>query len=231
MRKFIIMWLGEKMMDETIKRVIANSLENIRYERGLTVALMADFLCIPKRTFESALYPEHIPPLKKIISVCNHFNFSINDFLGPLIIESTEQKYIRKIYDDISLLPELKQSQLCQILAPYVQSNIGSYPSLSEAKFGRRSRILRKDKKISEGDMSKSCHISKDSLKGIESGQYLPGVDTFLRFCNVLYASPEYLLVNDLSYDFHIDQRLYMLTPSQLEGLSKTISIAARLMS
>lgn len=210
-------------MGESIKQAISGSLKAIKSSRSLETAMMADLLDIPTRTLEGYLYAQSTPSLGTVIQICNQFNYPINDFFESLIEGSTEQQPILEISASIHSLTEWKRNQIFRVITPIMQSMSQGFPSLENADLGQKIRVLRKDMNTSMGDIAKICKISSDTLKGIESSQHLPGILLFIKLCNLLHVSPEYLLYRELTYPLNSKREFYSLTPRQITALSDSV--------
>lgn len=209
------------MMSNEIKSAISNSLKKIKSDRGMDVSLMADLLNIPVSTLETYLYARNIPSLDTVIRICNQFNYPINNFFTPLIDSTTEQALIVRIYSSFSMLPEIKQKQVYQVIEPLIQSMADDLPDLKTAGFGQKIRILREDSRTTLSDAAEAYGIKPETLKVLEANQRLPSIATFLKLCGTLHVSPEYLLCNYLTYPFSVDKGLYFLKPRELTALAE----------
>lgn len=211
------------------RKAISDSLKSIKVERGLELSAMATIVGLPTSTFTAHYYGQNIPSLHTIIDMCNRLSFPINTFLKPLITVETEEKSLSRINDSIHSLSEWKRRQICRALDPIINSMVEGFPKLKNAKFGQKVRVQREDMEMSQRSVAELCNITVESLRGLEANQRLPSVNTFIKFCNVLHLSPEYLLQNELRYSTDLDSRFYALTPRQLSALADTVDFLCRM--
>ena len=209
-------------MSIEIKSAISDSLKKIKSDRNMEVSLMADLLNIPVSTFETYLYAQNIPSLDTVIHICNQFHYPINTFFAPLIVEPTEQQFIKRIISNYCMLPEIKQKRVYQMIEPLVQSMIGDMPDLKGAGFGQKIRILREDIRMILADTADAYGIRPNTLKVLEANQRLPSIAVCLKICGTLHVSPEYLLCNYLTYPLTVDKNYYLLKPRELSALAES---------
>lgn len=105
-------------------------------------------------------------------------------------------------------------------------------------KFGENLKRLRKMKKISQEELAEKVNVSRQSVSKWETGDAYPEMNNILELCKIFHCRINEL-VNDSILDvkeldddvkncvvkFKIDQQ------NKMKGLSKTISIIARIMS
>ena len=60
---------------------------------------------------------------------------------------------------------------------------------------GQRMKARRKELKISQGQLAEDVGISNNHISSIETGKETPSLDTFVRICNGLKVTPDYLLL------------------------------------
>jgi len=210
-------------MGKGIKQVISENLKTMRSEHKLETAMMADLLGMPTRTLEGYLYAQSTPSLSTVIQICNQFNYSINDFFEALMEVPTEQQTISQINTSMDSLTEWKRNQIDRVIYPIMRGMAEGFPNLENADLGQKIRVLRKDRNASMADVAKICGISSDTLKGIESNQHLPGIALFVKLCNLLQISPEYLLCRELTYPLNKKLEFYSLTPRQISALAESV--------
>lgn len=97
--------------------------------------------------------------------------------------------------------------------------------------FGKRINQLRKTKSITSERLAEICKVTPVHIRKIESGAALPSFNLFIRLCNVLGTSADFLLGDLLDNPIMPDcieklgNQLKHLTPSQIEMVGKMISI------
>lgn len=72
---------------------------------------------------------------------------------------------------------------------------------MNRERFGLRVYNARLEMHISTEVAAKKAAITYVYWRQIESGVRTPGLDVFIRICNVLHATPSYLLAEDLEND------------------------------
>ena len=60
---------------------------------------------------------------------------------------------------------------------------------------GQRMKARRKELKISQGQLAEDVGVSNNHISSIETGKETPSLDTFIRICNGLKVTPDYLLL------------------------------------
>jgi len=209
---------------DQVKTEISKNLQEIKERSGYSLNFLADILGFPVGTLEGYLYGRTVPAVETIITVSNRLHISVNNLLRGLIGKPTEQDTLLHLSELFANQEGLKMAQLRSVLEPIISTMIDEYPTLDGADFGERIRILREDARTSKALIANACGISENSWKIFESNQKFPSVETLLNICAALGVSPEYLLINYLTYPTPIDRRFYMLTPRQLETISNAAS-------
>jgi len=209
--------------DNAVAAVISNGLKKLKSATNYSLNFMADSVDIQARTFQSYYYGQYVPSVDTVVKICNHFRFSINDILAPLIDTPTEQESIAQIHALASQQAEFKQNKINYALEPIIACMTEGLPVLDGANFGQRVRILREDSGQSLQDIANFCTSTVETIKNIESNQGFPSVQRFCNLCNALHVTPEYLLANELTYLSPEYTSFYSLTPRQLNALSETM--------
>lgn len=63
---------------------------------------------------------------------------------------------------------------------------------------GQRMKSRRKELKITQSQLAEDIGISKNYVSSIETGNETPSLDTFIRICNRLNVTPDYLLLGSM---------------------------------
>lgn len=63
---------------------------------------------------------------------------------------------------------------------------------------GQRMREQRKSHKMTSEQLAELCGVGAVHIRKIESGAKVPSLNLFIRLCNALDVSPEYLLQDEL---------------------------------
>lgn len=78
-------------------------------------------------------------------------------------------------------------------------------------EMGKRIKARRKEKNIKQADLAEALDISNNHLSSIENGRQKPSLDTFIKICNHLEVTPDYLLLGSMhAYNIpeHINENL-----------------------
>jgi len=101
--------------------------------------------------------------------------------------------------------------------------------NIDKVAFGRRLNAARKEKGMSSEQLSELCDKNAVFLRHIEGATRLPSLPVFVRICNSLRVSPNFLLVDSLEWSEEdkitdIDEKLRSLSPRQLDIAAETIN-------
>ena len=89
--------------------------------------------------------------------------------------------------------------------------------------FGQKLRVLRKNKKMSQKDLSNSLDIAFSSIARYENDQVLPNTDIMLKIANLFNVSADYLLKED-GFDIQDKELLAIVTKiDQLDQKGRNI--------
>ena len=66
---------------------------------------------------------------------------------------------------------------------------------------GKRIKTRRKELKIKQSDLAERLDISNNHISAIENGREKPSMDLFVKICNELNVTPDYLLLGMLHMD------------------------------
>ena len=101
-------------------------------------------------------------------------------------------------------------------------------PGMDRVAFGRRLNTVRKERGLSTERLSELCEKNAVFLRHIEGAIRLPSLPVFVRICNSLRVSPNFLLVDSLEWSEEdkitaVETRLRALSPRQLDIATETI--------
>ena len=88
---------------------------------------------------------------------------------------------------------------------------------------GNRIKIRRKELRIKQAELAEQLNISNNHMSSIENGRQKPSLDIFIRICNLLNVTPDYLLLGNM-HAYNIPQdiidklRLYNQSDIELAG-------------
>lgn len=63
---------------------------------------------------------------------------------------------------------------------------------------GNRIKTRRKELRIKQAGLAEELNISNNHMSSIENGRQKPSLDTFIRICNILNVTPDYLLLGSM---------------------------------
>lgn len=99
---------------------------------------------------------------------------------------------------------------------------------MNKIAFGKRLGAVRKEKQLTSEKLSELCELNAVFIRQIESATKLPSLPTFVKLCNALKVSPNYLLADSLKHNEqnqfdNLTSRLRSLTPKQIEMVTAMI--------
>ena len=63
---------------------------------------------------------------------------------------------------------------------------------------GNRIKIRRKELRIKQAELAERLNISNNHMSSIENGRQKPSLDIFIRICDLLNVTPDYLLLGSM---------------------------------
>ncbi|MBP3038443.1 helix-turn-helix transcriptional regulator [Bacillaceae bacterium Marseille-Q3522] len=102
---------------------------------------------------------------------------------------------------------------------------------------GKRINQLRKSKGLTSEQLSELCGVNAVHIRRIESGGSLPSFSLFLKICNVLGTSADYLLGDLLEHPVipdsveQLGKQFKHLTPDQVDMISEMVEVMIRHMT
>lgn len=105
---------------------------------------------------------------------------------------------------------------------------------MDEERFGKRMNQLRKRKGLTSEALSDLCGVNAVHIRQIEGGTRMPSFSLFLRICNALDTSADYLLGDLLENPVipdsleQLGKQLRHLTPQQTEMINELIEVMVR---
>ena len=90
---------------------------------------------------------------------------------------------------------------------------------------GSRIRQIRKTRNLTQKDLALLVGVSDRHISAVENGRENPGIDMFIRLCEVLDVTPDYLLLGSMHDDVpkDITDRLRLCDEGQLAFVAKMI--------
>ncbi len=65
---------------------------------------------------------------------------------------------------------------------------------------GKRIATRRSESKINQAELAERVGISNNHMSAIENGRQKPSLDTFVKICNALNTTPDYLLLGVMHF-------------------------------
>ena len=99
---------------------------------------------------------------------------------------------------------------------------------------GKRINQLRKNKGLTSEQLSELCEVNAVHIRRIESGGSLPSFTLFVKICNVLGTSADYLLGELLNHPVipdnvkQLGKQLKHLSPEQMEMINEMVEVMIR---
>jgi transcriptional regulator with XRE-family HTH domain len=99
---------------------------------------------------------------------------------------------------------------------------------------GKRINQLRKSKGLTSEQLSELCGVNAVHIRRIESGSGLPSFSLFLKICNALGTSADYLLGDLLDCPVipdsveQLGKQFKHLTPEQIEMINEMLEVMIR---
>ncbi|MFZ7133988.1 MAG: helix-turn-helix domain-containing protein [Eubacteriales bacterium] len=87
---------------------------------------------------------------------------------------------------------------------------------MNKVMLGKRVKEIRNLRKLTSNKLAEICEIEPSFVRQIESGAKSPSITVFIRLCNALSISPDYLLKDSLD---EVDE------PDTLKSLYNSIKI------
>lgn len=85
---------------------------------------------------------------------------------------------------------------------------------------GNRIKTRRKELHIKQAEFAERLNISNNHMSSIENGRQKPSLDTFIKICNLLNVTPDYLLLGNMhAYNLPQDiiDKLRLCTQADIE--------------
>lgn len=85
---------------------------------------------------------------------------------------------------------------------------------------GNRIKTRRKELRIKQTDLAEALDISTNHVSSIENGREKPSLDAFIRLCNCLNVTPDYLLLGSMhacNVPQNIAEQLQLCSQSDIE--------------
>lgn len=99
---------------------------------------------------------------------------------------------------------------------------------------GKRINQLRKSRGLTSEQLSEKCGVNAVHIRRIESGGSLPSFSLFLKICNALGSSADYLLGDLLEHPVipdsveQLGKQFKHLSPDQLEMINELVDVMIR---
>lgn len=73
---------------------------------------------------------------------------------------------------------------------------------------GTRMKRRRKELKMSQAELAEKVNVSNNHISSIETGKQIPSLTTFVKICEQLDTTPDFLLLGSLHTD-NLPQNIY----------------------
>ena len=90
---------------------------------------------------------------------------------------------------------------------------------------GNRIRLRRKELKMKQSELAEFLDISTNHMSSIETGKQKPSMDIFIKLCEILRVTPDYLLLGSIhasNIPLNIAEKLQLCNQEDIE-LAKNI--------
>lgn len=105
---------------------------------------------------------------------------------------------------------------------------------LKKSTLGKRINQLRKKRSLTSEQLSEICGVNAVHIRKIESGISLPSLSLFLKICNALSVSADFLLGDLLDNPVlpesakQLVKQFKHLTPEQIDMISEMVEVLIR---
>lgn len=85
---------------------------------------------------------------------------------------------------------------------------------------GNRIRLRRKELKMKQSELAELIDISTNHMSSIETGKQKPSMDIFIKLCEVLRVTPDYLLLGSMhasNIPLNIVEKLQLCSQKDIE--------------
>lgn len=93
---------------------------------------------------------------------------------------------------------------------------------------GNRIRLRRKELKIKQSELAELIDISTNHMSSIETGKQKPSMDIFLKLCDVLRVTPDYLLLGSMhasNVPQNIAEKLQLCSQEDIEFAKNIVEL------
>lgn len=73
---------------------------------------------------------------------------------------------------------------------------------------GNRIKMRRKELHMKQAELAEALEISNNHMSSIENGRQKPSLDTFIRLCDCLNVTPDYLLLGSM-HAYNLPQDIF----------------------
>lgn len=87
-------------------------------------------------------------------------------------------------------------------------------------EMGNRIKLRRKELKINQSVLAELLDISNNHISSIETGKQKPSMDIFIKLCDILKVTPDYLLLGSMhssNVPQDIADKLRLCSPEDVE--------------
>lgn len=90
---------------------------------------------------------------------------------------------------------------------------------------GNRIRLRRNELKLKQSELAEQIDISTNHMSSIETGKQMPSMDIFIKLCEALRVTPDYLLLGSMhanNIPLNIAEKLQLCSQEDIE-LAKNV--------
>ena len=128
-----------------------------------------------------------------------------------IIITNTTELFCHTFFHIEFMLISYSKKEMITLIQQYIA-------------MGNRIRLRRKELKMKQSELAEFLDISTNHMSSIETGKQKPSMDIFIKLCEVLRVTPDYLLLGSMhasNIPLNIAEKLNFVTKKTL-NLPKT---------
>jgi transcriptional regulator with XRE-family HTH domain len=212
---------------------LSKRINQQRKDQGLTSEQLAE-LCgvnaVHIRKIESS---GGLPSFALFIRLCNTLKTSADLLLGGLLDKPLLPDCVKRLGKQLGNLTPFQLEMLSEMIAVMIR-HVSPADSAEKEAFGKRINQLRVARGLTSVQLGGICEVSAPHIRQIENDSILPSFTLFIKICNALGTSADFLLGDYLENSVIPDsaERLGIqfkhLTPAQIEMVSDMASVMIR---
>ena len=174
-----------------------------------------------------------LPSFALFIRLCNALKTSADLLLGSLLDKPMIPDCVKRLGRQLENLTTSQLEMLSEMIAVMIR-HVSPSDSAEKEAFGKRINQLRVDRGLTSVQLAGICDVSAPHIRQIESCAILPSFTLFIKICNALGTSADFLLGDYLENSVIPDSaerlgiQFKQLTPAQIEMISEMASVMIR---